>query len=160
MSPIPGSSPVKMSGASHFASQTRDILGCSRVHAYFKICAVSLACTWSRYVAVGARPVAAHPRAVPPIAEAPRDPAEALRDAERGRRREYRGVSIRGFMAISAQVPPTHRRVTAGQSQEARDDGGAPLRSHDREGVGDLGAAEIASGCVCACPEWCAAGAA
>ena len=37
---------------------------------------------------------------------------------------------------------------------------GAPLRSHDRERGGDLGAAEIESGCKCACPDWCAAGAA
>ena len=63
-------------------------------------------------------------------------------------------------MALSAQVPPSPRRVTGGQGQEARDDGGAPLRSHDRGRGGDLGAAEIASGCECACPDWCAAGAA
>ena len=37
-------------------------------------------------------------------------------------------------MALSAQVPPSPRRVTGGQGQEARDDGGAPLRSHDRGG--------------------------
>ena len=34
------------------------------------------------------------------------------------------------------------------------------LRSHDRGGGGDLGAAKIASGCRRACPDWCAAGAA
>ena len=35
-----------------------------------------------------------------------------------------------------------------------------PSGSHDRAGGGERGAAQIASGCVCACPDWCAEGAA
>ena len=35
-----------------------------------------------------------------------------------------------------------------------------PSGSHDRAGGGERGAAQIASRCVCACPDWCAEGAA